>query len=1102
MRHSQTLVALSFAVFLSLFVFPLGVRAQLGTASLSGTVTDASGASVPGAQVTIQSTTRKASRQTVTDSAGNYVLPSLLPDSYQLVVSAEGFETKTTTNIQLASGQGSTLNVALQIGAAVTHVKVTEHAPLLQSTTATLGSQLETRMVTNLPLLGRDFTALLSTLPGASPPNLTYSPGDFSPGGGAGTAGGDFAFYGQKPHDNEFLIDGVPNAEYLFNGVPIYPPPEAIAEMTVESGMDSGAYGWASGANINLVTKSGTNAYHGSLWEYARNDVFNARGFFDPSRNTVRWNQFGAAAGGPLAIPHILSKKRAWYVFGWYGGLRIPSGNSYYQQVPTAAELNGNFAGDPTIYNPYTSVVAPDGSLISRQPFAGNQIPVGATSVCRPNPTCIDPNAVLISKTYSPLPNLTTLGPGNTNWLGQQTNRNDYNQWSVRVDHQFGQKDSFFGRFTDARNSQSQDSGFNGIGNLDSRHFSNMVVSDTHTFTPSFLVTARFGWQRFNWNSNSVGPFVAQQAGLCDTFPLTLNGKCYMPSMLLSPFPGFGQSFEYYPENLYTLSADTQKIIGKHMLQFGGTLTRSHITTNNQAGSGIEFTSQPTASLTGANGDGLASFLLGLPSSAGRVIGNTEGDMIANYPALYVQDTWRVTKKLTVNLGVRWDPQITMINQIGSGTFVWETGQYVYDRKNPITGQPANAQRGLIPSDKNNVAPRFGVAYAIDPKTVVRASYGIFYDVLGETAGDQQGNRGNWPFASPQSVGSENTGLPQLYLENPFSVPAQGSSTPLGCQQCLEVYPSATRTPYVQEWSLSVQRQLTPSIMLQTAYFGSHGIDMSGQIVDNTAATPGTNNFQLRQRWPGFPPYVNNGFNQFPSYYDGLSVELRKQYSHSLSFLVAYTWSKAIDVSDSLVASNYYPFIQPTRFNIREFTGPAGYDVTHRLSASYVWDIPGKTGSKVADALMAGWSLSGIATFDSGTPYFVVLNADNANIGSVPGRSTSLPNLVGNPVLSNPTIGEWFNTSAYQIPPFGTQGNAGKHALYSDGLANFDFSLSKKWPFKENKSLDIRGDFFNGFNQHSFGAPNFVADDPSTFGQVTQVRQGGRQIQVSVELHF
>jgi hypothetical protein len=290
--------------------------------------------------------------------------------------------------------------------------------------------------------------------------------------------------------------------------------------------------------------------------------------------------------------------------------------------------------------------------------------------------------------------------------------------------------------------------------------------------------------------------------------------------------------------------------------------------------------------------------------------------------------------------------------------------------------------------------------------------------------------------------------------------------------------------------------------MMQVAYFGSHGINQLGQIVDNTAVTPGLGPYQDRQRWPNFPPYVNNGFNQFPSWYDGLSVELRKTTSHNLTYLVAYTWSRTIDVMDSLIVGNIYPFAQPTRFDIPMFKGPASYDVTNRLTASYTWGIPGTTKNKVADAVVAHWNLSGVYTADTGSPYYVLLESDNANIGGVSGRLTSMTNLVGNPRSIQPTIAEWFNTSAYQIPPFGTQGDAGKHALYADGMNNWDMALYKRWVFKETRDVEFRAEFFNSLNGHSFSAPGFVEDSPSTFGVIGGVRQGGRQGQLALKLHF
>lgn len=433
---------------------------------------------------------------------------------------------------------------------------------------------------------------------------------------------------------------------------------------------------------------------------------------------------------------------------------------------------------------------------------------------------------------------------------------------------------------------------------------------------------------------------------------------------------------------------------------------------------------------------------------------------------------------------------------------MWEAGKYVWDVKNPITGQPANIQRGAIPTDWDNFQPRIGIAYELAPKTVLRAAYGIFYDTFGANyAQTQQGNRGNWPFAFPQTVASLNMDLPTAFLQNPFPGQAQGSTTPLGCQQCLEVDPSATRVPMIQEWSLSVQRQVTPSTKVELDYFGSHAIDLVGQIVDNTATTPGTGPYQDRQRWPQFPPYVNNGYNLFPSWYDGADVSVTKQYSQNLSFLASYTWSKTLDYVDSL-ASFGYPFLSPTRFNLRDFKGPASFDVRNRVVASYVYDIPVHSQNKALNAMIGGWQHSGVFSVDSGLPYFVLLGSDNENIGTIPGRVNEFPNMVTNPEANfNPTVSEWFNTSAYQLPAFGTAGQAGKHALYSSGEVNWDADLAKKWLFGEGRDLEFRADFFNLPNASTFSNPGYSLGT-SNFGEVNGVRQGGRAIQFGLKFHF
>jgi hypothetical protein len=1076
------------------------LRAQLGTANLSGTVLDASGGGVPGAKLTLQSTAENAHRETSADAAGRYQIPAILPGTYQLVVTAAGFQTTTIDNIALESGQGSTLDVSMQLGKSVTEVTVTQAATLLETTTATVGSEITEKQFTELPMLGRNFTSLILILPGVAP----VPPPD-SINTSVGGISVNPSVMGQRQRSNSFVFDGLPNAEVIFNGVPMYPPPEAIAEMKVESGMDTGAQGWASGASINLVSKAGTNQYHGDLWEYVRNDSLNARSYFDAMVPAIRWNQFGVAVGGPVQIPHLVSKERNWYVFGYYEGLRIPNHSSFYAFVPTAAELGGDFSalGTP-IYNPYTTAVAPNGSVASRQQFPGNIIPTGTTTACAPNPTCIDPAAVTLTKAFLPVANLAPGVVPGENFVGTSQTRDSPNQYSIRVDHQFGSKDNFFSRFSESR--EIIDSldlpPWPAIPNEDKRHMDNLGFSETHSFSPTSTVTGRFGWQRFNWNVLTGGPDVAKEIGTLDVFP-AFHGMDVIPGQSIPGYSGMGQGVQIYgPENLYTITVDAQKIKGAHTLLFGGTFWKQNFITDNYNGS-ESYSVTPTAAADGTGGDPYASFLLGLPSTASREFGSTEAYDYGHAFGLYMQDSFRATRKLTVNYGLRWEFAEPFVNKAGSGLFTYETGQYYWDMKNPITGQPANIRRGVISPDYHGFGPRLGIAYQLPGKTVVRASYAIFFDTFGNGyAQTQQGDRGDWPFAFPQTAADLNTAVPSAPLVQPFPSPTP-PTPPSGFEENLNAWPSSSRVPYVNQWSFSLQHEFSASTTGELSYFGSLGVKNSGQIVDNVALTPGTDPYQNRQRYPSVPPNVLNGYNEFCSWYDGLVAKVTMRASRNLTLMANYTWSKTMDMEDSFVNGGLYgtPFSDPTRFTLGLNKGPAGFDVTNIINVSYVYNVPIKTQSKLANAVVGGWSTSGNIHFDSGVPYFIVLTSDNENIGFV-GRNVEFPNLVADPNSGfTRSLNEWFNTSAYVIPPFGTRGYAGRHALYSDPESNWDAAVYKKWFFKETRDVEFRGEFFNLPNSHTFDPAGALEGEPQ-FGTISAVRQMGRQIQFALKVHF
>ena len=338
------------------------IHGQVGTANLKGVVTDSTGAVVPSASVALESSSQKFTRETVTNSSGEYVILAIPPGDFELTVRAPGFKPEKTTNISLSSGQASTLNIVLSVAATAEEITVTEAPPLLQTANATLGAAVEAKQIEELPLLARNFVNLMLLLPGASPVPSPDGADRFSFIGRGGNMGFNPSMYGQRQRNNNFTLDGAMNTDILFNSIGVYPPPEAMAEMKVESGMSSGAYGFSSGANVNVVTKSGSREYHGDLWESFRNNALDARGYFLPQLGAFRWNQFGVAGGGPLQIPRLLSKERGWYFFGYYEGIRLRQASNFQALVPTPEELAGNFAGGTPIFDPYTTTSTASGT--------------------------------------------------------------------------------------------------------------------------------------------------------------------------------------------------------------------------------------------------------------------------------------------------------------------------------------------------------------------------------------------------------------------------------------------------------------------------------------------------------------------------------------------------------------------------------------------------------------------------------------------------------------------------------------------------------------------------------------------------------------------
>lgn len=1104
-----------------LALFPLAVRAQVGQSSLAGLVSDPTGAVVPGAQIALHGADESVIRTVESRVDGTYLIPTLLPGRYRLTVSASGFETQQTLPFELRSGQTAAINFDLKIASSTAQVTVQDVVPILQTTSESLSATLSGAEMTSIPLLGRSFLNAISLAPGVVPVPPAGSTTNHSPVSQSTIP----SVFGQRQKDNNFLMDGVENRDPNLLGVAIYPPPDAIREMTVDSGVGSSAYGHASGATIDVVTKSGTPSYHGTLWEYWRNNILDAKTYFTPSVGSYHWNQFGAEAGGPLLFPWLLHRKNKWYVYGYYEGVRITSPANYLATVPTPAEVSGDFSADAPsdmrqcktevvqdsggkpfcalIYNPFVTANPVTGTY-TRRPFDDNKIPSSMISA----------SAAAIAN-YYPKPNYSISGQS-VNWINQAGTHTNGNQWSARVDHQFGEKHSFFARYTGANN-PTDSVGLPGVNGHSTDHLVNAVASDTYVPTKSLVITARYGVtgvDYFTGNSSPAG--LAKSSGLGAVFP-TFLGSEILPPISFDSYTGIpANDTTIGPVYQHSGIVDVEKMAGRHTISFGGAIVHTHEVQGSLASTSLSFLRGQTGNLVasiptfqGTTGNAFASFLLGLPDSANRQLGGAVVDQTTYGYGFYLQDTWR-NGRLTLNGGVRYDYNAPPVNSYGLGTFYYEQGDYVFDQKNPITGAPATIRRGGITPDRNNFAPRFGFAYQFTPSTVVRASAGVFFNSFGSNyIQASQSAAGNWPFSSPQSISGLNKTAVNAQLPNPFANFGDpvGRPTTTGCSQCLNVNPASSRTPYVSEWTLSLQQQFGQSLALEVAYFGSKGTKLTAQMLDNIAPTPSPSpNNPKTVRFPGWSPWVLNGYNEYNSEYNALAVRLQRQYTRGLSYLVAYTWSKNIDQVDNLSSGNIFGTAteNPTRWNGYLNRGLAGFDITQILSMTGTWKIPGHTRYRMINGVVSGWELADILSIHSGMPFSVYISGDNENVGTIFGRQSQFPQQVADSRINHRTPAQWFNTAAFVVPAYGTRGNVVRNPseLKSGGLVNDDMTIAKVWNvYREDTKFELRGEFFNLFNHTNLGFPGQTVGS-TNFGQVSSTLNSGRTVQLAAKIHF
>ena len=1098
-------------------------QAQTSTARINGTIRDVSGGIIPDVDVTLINTQTNVERHATTNASGLYVFLDIIPGEYRLQASKAGFKTTTQSTFTLVVNQTANFDMTLEVGEITQQITVTGVGAQLQSSTAELGTVIASRQVLDLPLNGRNFTQLLSLTPGVSPVNVSQSSGAF---GTTATQGSAFQFpsiNGQNNKSNVFLLDGINDIGLFTNTYALPPILDTIQEFKVQSHNDQAEFGGTLGGIVNVVSRSGTNQFHGSLWEFLRNDALDARNTFLLEKTPFRQNQFGGTLGGPVIFPKYNGRNKTFFYVGAQGfTYRRPSDSLF--RVPTEANLRGDLSDDPRqIYNPFTTRPDPDHpGLFIRDPFPNNQIPENL----------LDPGLLLYAKTVLPQPTFTGV-PG-TNAVDHTPFKQNQHEWTVKVDQSLGSKDSFWFRYSRLQQDTDSSGGFPSLGSLIDQTAYNWGVNYLHTFSPTMVLDVGYGHTRLDSPTQTrfrnIPADFAQQVGFNPNFTKNLAGATYVPPLNVPTyFTGGEQGLLFTFSNVQQVKANVSKIVGTHSFKWGGELATNNgfrdVATNNS----VTFSSPQTSSPSNPGGTGseLASFLLNIPDSA--VYFNTIDSLSwGGVMSFYFQDQWKATQKLTVNLGLRYDR--TFKPQFGReedgntdiGNYDLQRGVYLVQTQPPLCSQrgkapcipdpglPAHVEYSpgkLFFDDTKNFQPRVGLAYRLRDRTALRASFGIFFDNWAGVTQNTQGITGSWPLSLLQTASNLNNNLNESLLPtvkgtDPF--PALGqlpAPTPFG-QNNWFVDPHE-KQPYSMQWNLGIQHQLTDSTLISANYVGSGSRKLVLGGVYNTALTPGPGDPSARFPYPYITPtYYDRTWGR--SNYNAFQFLVDKKFSHGLAYIVSYTWSKAIDIGSSgWYGIEGFSVQDPYTFN--NDRSVAGFDVTHLLSISLLYELPvgpGKSldpSNRVLSHIIGNWQTNVISTFSSGIPFNLSVPGDLANTGN---SSYLRPNYVGGDInLPNPTPDKWFNTSAFAVPPPFTFGNAGRFILRSDGTSNFDLSVFRRFRITEGKNLEFRAEMFNAFNSPIYSAPNGDISS-NNFGRVTSTANQARQIQMALKFVF
>ncbi|HYM10115.1 MAG TPA: carboxypeptidase-like regulatory domain-containing protein [Bryobacterales bacterium] len=1107
--------------------------AQLSSASVTGVVRDTSGSVVPDVNLTLRNVDTAVERQALSNNAGNYVFLSITPGNYTLQAGASGFQTTQIPPFTLAVNQTATLDITLNVGAVQQTVTVEASGELVQSSTAEVGAVVAEKQVMDLPLNGRNFTQLLSLSPGVAPVSVSQNSGGFG-NVASGTAFVFPAINGQTNRSNFFMTDGLNNQGAFSSTYAVPPIIDAIAEFKVNGHNDLAEFGGALGGIINVATKSGTNEFHGTLWEFLRNDAFNARNTFQNAVTPFRQNQFGASAGGPVIIPKLYNGRNKTFFFGAYEGFRFSQASNAFLHLPTDAEFNGNLSGQAQAFDPFSTRPDPNkaGGFI-RDPFPGNQIPASR----------IDTRLVNFFKQVRPP--LFNVGIGNFNAEDNTPFIQHQNEFTSRIDQTLGTKDFFWFRYSALYYDTSKSGGLPTVtNNITDNPGQNFGASWVHTFGPTLMLQAQYGRSHQETNSFTVynslnAGSTAGSLGFSPNFSGNfIGGFSLMPGIGISGYqgiPGSSKSLNPNETNVQQWKVNVSKTIGSHTLRWGGELNSSTFESlYNNASSTFAFqqTSDPSQPSV-YPGNAMASFLLNVPDSAGRrnVHETTRWGGVMGF---YFQDSWKATPKLTVNIGLRYDrtfiPPYGLPSTVGqnggieAGSIDFNSGNYVVQKVPPPCSERGHAPcipgDGTLPAHvvvsptgkiyhdtTTNWGPRLGLAYRVTNNMAVRAGFGIYYDNWAAVTQTSQNYEGTWPDIGQQLANNLNVPVPGAATPsvtglNPFAAGGGLFPAPTPFNQVQWYMDPYAKNPYAMQWNFGVADQLNSSTTISVDYVGSGSrrLDVGGYY--NVALTPGPGNPADRAPYPYIhPTYYDRSIGR--GNYNSLQFQFNKRFSKGLAYQISYTYSKAIDMGSSGWYGVEGQSVEDP-YHISRDRSVSGFDLTQVLSVNLVYELPfgkGKpfaSNSRLLNYIVGGWQVNTITIARSGLPYNITVPGDLANTGNT---GYLRANLVGNPSLSNPTAQEWFNTAAFAVPDKYTFGNLGRFPMRASTVWNIDSSVFRQFPIREGKLVEFRAESFNTPNTVIMGTPNGNVLDPN-FGKIFGTTTGSRSLQLGLKVLF